>query len=340
MHEALEPGNDRFTLIAGINQETVVSVRREGDEFVYTTSLEGDGTVPLALAQLDGVETYFVEEAHGSLANNADVARAVIDLVETSRTNGASDHLVARRGVVRYVKCGPRTSRLRLMGGGAAGRSAAREVREMLRDFAAPPVRTREEAPPAPAMGFAKLTGEPIVVGRKRQRRIDLRLAHGSITQVDARAIVLGLFRGVAPSGAAGAIDAQLDGVITDFTERRMIAANVGEVFIMPANRYRMGADMVVFAGLGTYDDFNEEVLRIVAENVARALARTKVDEFATVLLSSRHRDAGGSGARQSLAGISPRAWRKGTGMDVCAPSRCARPIRRVSRRCTPNCSG
>jgi pimeloyl-ACP methyl ester carboxylesterase len=283
---AMAPGNDLFTLIAGINQETVVSVRKAGDEFVYTTSREGDGTVPLAFAQLAGVTTYFVEEQHGSLPNNADVARAVIDLIETARTAVLpTTWTPSRRGALREVRG---VDLAPVPYGGRRGEQiSAREVREMLADFAAPPVRTREEAPPAPAMGFATLTGEPIVVGRKRQRRIDLRLAHGSVTQVDTRAIVLGLFRGVTPSGAARAIDEQLDGVVTDFTERRMIAANVGEVFIMPANRYRMGADMVVFAGMGTYDDFNEEVLRIVAENVARAMARTKVDEFATVLLST-----------------------------------------------------
>ncbi len=286
VYEALAAGEECFTLIAGINQETVVSVRRQGDEFVYTTSNEGDGTVPLAFAQLEGVTTYFIDEVHGSLPNNADVARAVIDLIETSTTSVLpTSWTPSRRGVLREVR-GPELAP-EPFGGRRGAEISPGEVRQILRDFAAPPVRTREEAPPAPAMGFAKLTGEPIVVGRKRQRRIDLRLARGSLTQVDTRAIVLGLFRGVAPSGAASAIDEQLGGVITDFTERRMIAANVGEIFIMPANRYRMGADMVVFAGMGSYDHFNEEVLRIVAENAARALARTKVDEFATVLMST-----------------------------------------------------
>lgn len=285
VHEVLAPGQDRFTLIAGINQETVVSVRREGDEFIYTTSNEGDGTVPLAFAQLEGVTTYFVQEEHGSLPNNGDVARAVIDLIETSRTNVLPNSWSpGRRGALREVRSADLVS---MPYGGRRGEQISpREVRQLLREFAAPPVRTREEAPSAPAMGFAKLTGEPIIIGRKRQRRIDLRLAHGNITQVDTRAIVLGQFRGVVPSGAAKAIDEQLDGVITDFTERRMISANVGEVFIMPANRYRMGADMVLFAGMGAYDDFSGEVLRIVAENAARALVRTKVDEFATVLVS------------------------------------------------------
>ena len=286
VHKDLALGEDIFTLIAGINQKTVVSVRREADEFVYTISYEGDGTVPLAFAQMEGVATYFVEEEHGSLPNNADVAKAVIELVETSRTNVLpKSWSPGQRSALDEV----RSSGLETVpyGGHRGEQISPREVRQLLSGFASAPVRTREETPPAPAMGYAKLTNEPIVVGRKRQRRIDLRLAHGSVTQVDTRAIVLGLFRGVAPSGAARAIDEQLNGAISDFTERRMIAANVGEIFIMPANRYRMGADMVVFTGMGTYDDFTEEVLRIVAENAARALTRTKIDEFATVLMSS-----------------------------------------------------
>lgn len=287
VHETLIPGNDLFTLIAGINQETVVNIRREGNGFVYSISMEGDGTVPLVYAQLDGVNTYFVEEEHGSLPNNADVSRAVIDLIETSRTNVLPATWSPRmRGIMREVR-----SEDILMeepyGGRRGEQISPREIRQIFRELMAPPVRFREESPPAPAGGFAKLTSESIVIGRKRQRRIDIRLAHGSVTQVDSRAIVLGLFKGVTPSGAAGAIDEQLGGIITDFTERRMIAANMGEVFIMPANRYRMGVDMVVFAGLGTFDDFNEEVLRIAAENVARALARTKIDDFATVLMST-----------------------------------------------------
>jgi hypothetical protein len=287
VNEALAPGSDLFTLIAGINQETVVNVRREGNDFVYSTSMEGDGTVPLVFAQLEGVKTYFVEEEHGSLPNNADVSRAVIDLIETSRTTVLSTTWSPRmRGMLREVR-GEDLVLQDPYEGRRGEQISPRELRQILREFMAPPVWTREESLPAPAAGYAKPTGESIVIGRKRQRRIDIHLAHGSITQVDSRAIVLGLFKGVTPSGAAGAIDKQLGGVITDFTERRMIAANIGEVFIMPANRYRMGAEMVVFAGLGAFDDFNEEVLRIAAENVARALARTKVDDFATVLMST-----------------------------------------------------
>jgi hypothetical protein len=284
IHEHLAPNDGRFVLIAGINKDTVVGVHRTGDSFVFTQSPEGDGTVPLALAQLDGVKTYFVEEEHGSLPNNGDVADAVIDIVETGATNVLKTTWTPRRRGISWDVPGGRLAPEPF--GRRTGKDInRRELRHLLEEFAAPASISRGEIEPAPVAEFSALSEQPIVIGRKRQGRIELRLARGDITQVDTRAVVLGLFSGVRPAGPASAIDEQLDYAISDFTERRMLSANAGEVFIMPANRYGMGADMVVFAGLGSYDDFSEEVLSVVGENVARALTRTKVDEFATVML-------------------------------------------------------
>ncbi len=299
VHEALAPGQERFILIAGVNQQTVVNVRREGDEFLYGLSLEGDGTVPLAFAQLVNVTTYFVEEVHGSLPNNGDVQRAVIDLLETGRTKVLDTSWTpSRGGMLREAHAAELAPEP--FDGRRGGRVSQSELRHLVEEFAAPLSRGPGPASVPLVTPDKLISDEPIVIGRKRQQRIDLRLAHGSITRVDTRALVLGLFSGVAPSGAARAIDLQLDGVISDFTERRMFSARVGEVFMMPANRYRMGADMVAFVGLGTYDDFNEEVLRLAAENVARVLVRTKVDEFATVLMSS----GSGMGTADVLANL------------------------------------
>lgn len=286
VHDALAAGRNRFILIAGINQETIVSVRRDGDELLYGLSLEGDGTVPLAFAQLANVTTYFVEEEHGSLPNNSAVQRAVIDLLETGRTSVLKTSWTpGRRGVLREAPAAQLAPEP--FDGRRGDRVSRSELRRLVEEFAAPPHRAGGPVSAAPAIPVKPVTDEPIVIGRKRQQRFDVRLAHGGITQVDTRALVLGLFSGVAPSGAARAVDQMLDGVISEFTERRMLSARVGEAFMMPANRYRMGADMVAFVGLGTYDDFDVEVLRLAAENVARALVRTKVDEFATVLMSS-----------------------------------------------------
>lgn len=284
----LQPGQEqgKFTLIAGINQETVVGVRREGDEFIYAQSREGDGTVPLTLALLDGVPTYYIEESHGSLPNNSDVGRAVIELLETGQTGvlPMQWHPV-QRGVIRELRASelapvPYDAR-------TGEKISQREKRYLLEELVAPPRLVRDQSITTVSSIAPVFSSEPVIVGRKRQQRIDLRLAFGSVTQVDTRAVAVGLFHGVAPSGAARAIDVQLGGVISEFTERRMISAGVGDIFIMPSNRYRTGTDMLVFVGLGTYDDFNEEVLRLASENLARALVRTKVDEFATVMLGS-----------------------------------------------------
>jgi len=126
-----------------------------------------------------------------------------------------------------------------------------------------------------------------VVVGRRRQHRLDIRLAHGSIDQVDARAYVLGMFRDVDPGGAAKAINAHLQGLITDFTTRRIFAANTGEVFLLRTGHHPIRCDMVLFAGMGPFDRYTSETSQLVAENVIRTFVRTRIDEFATVLMGS-----------------------------------------------------
>jgi len=286
LHRRLAAGGPRFVLIAGVDRATTVGVRREENEFVFSQSLEGDGTVPLAFAELEDVCTYYVQESHGSLPANGRVSEAVVDLLETGRTDVLPTSWTPKqRGETWDVRAAEIADAP--FDGRAGDRISFREQRHLLDEFVAPAERPREETAPPTLGPPTTISQEPIVVGRRRQQRIDIQLAHGSITQVDTRAVVLGLFRSVSPSGAARAIDKELDGVITEFTERRILSAGVGEVFIMPTSRYRVSADMVVFAGLGAYDDFNDEVLRLVAENVARALVRTKVDDFATVLLGT-----------------------------------------------------
>lgn len=82
----LAPADSRMRHIVGVNRETVVDVRRRGNEFEYDLGMDGDGTVPLALARLPRLDTYYVEETHANLANNALVIRAVIDLLRRGRT--------------------------------------------------------------------------------------------------------------------------------------------------------------------------------------------------------------------------------------------------------------
>ena len=290
--DMLADADQRFFLIAGVNQETVTGLHLDNDEFVYEQSLEGDGTVPLAFAELPGTKTYYAEEAHGSLPNNGLVERAVIDILTSGATSTLPDRWApTRRGLVRRV----RESELPMpeFEGRRGAQLTPSEVRHLLDGLVSPDARDGGPRAAAPAVvaAVAESGGpasfEGVVVGRRRAHRIDVRLACGNIADVDASAYVLGTFRDVAPSGAANDLDARLDGAITELNTRRMFVLNTGEVFIVPTGRHPLRADLVLFVGLGPFDKFDDGVQRLAAENVIRTFIQTNVPDFATVLLGA-----------------------------------------------------
>jgi predicted Fe-S protein YdhL (DUF1289 family) len=69
-----------------VGQETVTRVSRQKDGFVYTVTRQGDGTVPLACAELPGARTYYTKVAHSELARDAAVAEALADVLRTGET--------------------------------------------------------------------------------------------------------------------------------------------------------------------------------------------------------------------------------------------------------------
>jgi hypothetical protein len=72
----------------GVNRPTVVSVRRTGAGFEYGSNTKGDGTVPLSLALLPDVETFYADESHGNLASNSGIIDAIVDLIRSGTTRG------------------------------------------------------------------------------------------------------------------------------------------------------------------------------------------------------------------------------------------------------------
>jgi pimeloyl-ACP methyl ester carboxylesterase len=80
--------DDRFYLIAGVNNETIVSARPDSSnrQFVYENSLEGDGTVPLSCCLLDSAKTYYSNTEHGALPNDKTVGYAAYDLLRDGST--------------------------------------------------------------------------------------------------------------------------------------------------------------------------------------------------------------------------------------------------------------
>lgn len=295
--DRLAPADSRFYLIAGVNQDTVTGLHMNAGEFAYEISPDGDGTVPLAFARLANIpeaQIYYVEEGHGGLPNNGTVETAVVDLLSQGTTSALPNQRPPARRATRIVS----EQELREMAQRApgVGQLGSADYRHLLDAVAAPPAPEQAAAAaPSPAGAAAAGAGaltltqpfQNLTIGRRRQRGIELTLARGSITDVDSRAYVLGVFRNVAPSGAAKVIDQRLDGAITEFTSRRMFSGEMGAVFTVPVGRNQLAAEMVLFAGLGAFDRFNADVQQLIAENVIRVLVRSRVDEFATVLIGA-----------------------------------------------------
>ena len=292
---ALPPaGAADLTQIIGCDRETVVAADIDDDEFVYTTSLEGDGTVPVTLALLPDRPAYFVTEEHGSLANNATVAKAVEDILTTGKTSRLIDQRPATRGdFLRRIPEHTLRDGQDAHDAEALGRmrraAGSREARELLSEFASPPspAASTPQSMAAPPLGAppaqSAVLYDRVVIGRRHQLRLDITLAFGSITEVEASACVLGLFGQVSPGGAAKAIDALMDGAIMQMSERRMLSTKVGAVSFLPKGRHPVRADLIAFVGLGAFDSFKEETLEAATENLIRTLLLTRVDDFAMV---------------------------------------------------------
>lgn len=264
------PGSSKLYLIAGVSLNTTVGMRAGQGEFLYELERDGDGTVPRVLALLPDTRTYYISEAHGSLPNNPLVAQAVADILDRGETNALPDRWTPARSATITVP----ESELRVSPFDEAHPLNESAIRHAFDEFASPDYHRVAVTRPRPA-------------GKPAKRRIDVRLALGSLTEVDATAYVLGLFRDVTPGGAARDLDERLGGAITDLTLRRMFSAGVGEIFMMPVARSGLRTDIVVFAGLGWFDRFSEEVQEIAAEHVIRTLLHVSVEELATVLIGS-----------------------------------------------------
>ena len=104
----------RMMHIVGVNRETAVAVRRTATGFEYSLSANGDGTVPVAMASLPRLKTYFIDESHGNLANNSLVISAILDLLRHGRTQALKRRFVPRRG--RLIRIDD--ARLRSVGAG------------------------------------------------------------------------------------------------------------------------------------------------------------------------------------------------------------------------------
>ncbi len=122
---------------------------------------------------------------------------------------------------------------------------------------------------------------------RHRSRpRLRIVATRGSITQVIAPAIVVGSYRGIAPTSALKALDDATGNWISRAGEQGMIGG-LGEMFFVPVPHKEIATEMILLAGMGDYGKFNYNDLRYLAMNICYAVSALKLGSFASVLIGS-----------------------------------------------------
>jgi pimeloyl-ACP methyl ester carboxylesterase len=102
--EQLAHADERCFVIAGVQQETIVSAELRDSQLEYTIRRAGDGTVPLASAHWDRARSWYVAENHGALTNNNTVLAALDDILMHGDTQRLPAHAPKEdRAIVRVT---------------------------------------------------------------------------------------------------------------------------------------------------------------------------------------------------------------------------------------------
>lgn len=287
---ALPMPDDRFTQIIGYGQETIDRAEFRASEMAFSSSRNGDGTVPVDLAETDGTPRYYVAEKHGRLPSNASVIRAckalLLGQVPDLETKPQSR---ATPGSRKFRA----DAELRKQGRSAIPRSIDPETfdpRVMLEPFLDAPSESDVDLPEpaAPETDFSRTY--TYTFSQTHRRRINIDLVHGNLLDVGAETYVLGMFEGVMTlGGAAAAIDAELDGMLSRLVADGQISGRVGEVTFLPVGRHQLKTTNIAIVGLGrlTTDQDIVNAVEIAGRNIMRTLCIARNSSIATVLLAA-----------------------------------------------------
>jgi hypothetical protein len=89
--------------VVGTGQPTVTGIERVADDFVYTITPHGDGTIPVVSARLDGARTYYVACMHSELTRDPVVANAVADILTSGSTRRLARRWLPRNRAVAHI---------------------------------------------------------------------------------------------------------------------------------------------------------------------------------------------------------------------------------------------
>ena len=131
---------------------------------------------------------------------------------------------------------------------------------------------------------------------------MDISVVTGDITEVEADAIIVNLFKGVKrPGGATGAVDKALGGAISGLIDDGEITGKKGEI-VSIHTLGRIKPKRVVVAGLGEGDKFTLDTVREIMGAVSRHLRARGVKKVATIVHGAGIGGMDPSGAAQAIA--------------------------------------
>lgn len=108
-------------------------------------------------------------------------------------------------------------------------------------------------------------------------------IACESVTTIEVPLLVVNLFEGVTqPTGATGAIDSAMGGLISSLIADKEITGKLNEVTVFPSLG-RIPAQRVAVVGLGKKEDLTVDRVRQAAGSAARRAQQLKVPRFATI---------------------------------------------------------
>ena len=113
---------------------------------------------------------------------------------------------------------------------------------------------------------------------------MEIKVIVGDITRAEVDAVIVNLFEEVErPSGATGAVDKALDGVITKLIEQGEIKGKLNEVGIIHSLG-KIPARIVAVVGLGKQSEFTLDKIRILAAESCRSLRKLNCRRIASIV--------------------------------------------------------
>lgn len=321
---------NRMTYIAGVGYETASGMKFNNGIYDFPVTLDGDGTVPHSLGLLEGVTTYYVEEAHADLPNNRLVLEAVKDILTSE--NGTTAHLttikpnIMQPRAVRSVDNGDLDQAAIIAG--IVGEKDVTTIAEFSETRKIEPAIVHEaerkilrsilggnlEHADEPVSYF---TDDEKSAPKIARRKINVEVVEGNVVGVNAPIIAVGQYKNIPPSGAIGEIDTALDYNLTLAYMNGVIGTELGQLFLVPLNGKRLHRDVksLIVGGMGEHNRFNRESLRYLMMNITLAALTMDYNRFATVLIGTGYKTISVDRAvRSILAGVSDALDRKPNG--------------------------